>query len=49
MDIDKKRGSEFNLSGNPEEKFLVDMFGQITGRLKETYNYSEGREEENNE
>lgn len=27
-------------SANPEERFLVDMFSQITGRLKQKYNYS---------
>ena len=27
-------------SSKAEEKFLVDMFGQITGRLKQKYNYS---------
>ena len=25
---------------NPEERFLVEMFGQITERLKQKYNYS---------
>lgn len=38
MDLDKKRGV-FN--GNPEEMFLVDMFSQITERLKQKYNYSD--------
>jgi len=34
-------GSELGISGTPEEKFLVDMFSEIMGRLKEKYNYSE--------
>lgn len=41
--FNKKRGVEdlFNLdSSNPEERFLVEMFGQITERLKQKYNYS---------
>src|SRR3990167_4127841 len=37
MDLDKR--GRFN--GNPEERFLVDMFGQITERLKQKYNYSD--------
>ena len=42
MELDKKRGIAFNFSNeNPEEKFLVDMFSQITGRLKKNYNYSD--------
>ena len=41
MEIDKKR-IEVNFSSqNPEERFLVDMFSQITGRLKQKYNYSD--------
>ena len=46
MDFDKKRvpnnasGLNFNTE-NPEERFLVDMFGQITERLKQKYNYSD--------
>lgn len=40
----KKRGINSNFfnfdSSNPEERFLVDMFGQITDRLKQKYNYS---------
>lgn len=44
MDFDRKRGGSangFNLnSENPEERFLVDMFSQITERLKQRYNYS---------
>ena len=35
MDFEKKR-----LGENPEERFLVDMFGQIKERLKQKYNYS---------
>ena len=41
--IDKKRGINgiFNLnSSNPDERFLVGMFSQITERLKLKYNYS---------
>lgn len=43
MEFDKKRGNNgFNLnSNNPEERFLVDMFSQITERLKQKYNYSD--------
>ena len=45
MDFNKKResnsnGFNFN-SKNPEERFLVDMFSQITDRLKQKYNYSD--------
>lgn len=45
MDFDKKKddneeGIGFD-SRNPEEHFLVDMFGQITERLKQKYNYSD--------
>ena len=40
--LDKKRGDSLSFnSGNPEERFLVDMFSQITGRLKQKYNYSD--------
>lgn len=41
--IDKKRGinGSFNLNSNPEERFLVDIFSQITERLKQKYNYSD--------
>ncbi len=40
MEIDKKRlSSEFSL--NHEENFLVDLFGQVSERLKQKYNYSE--------
>lgn len=40
--IDKKRTSDLSFtSGNPEEHFLVDMFSQITERLKRKYNYSD--------
>jgi hypothetical protein len=43
--IDKKRvingnNVDFNTQ-NPEERFLVDMFSQISGRLKQKYNYSD--------
>ena len=38
MEFDKKR---VDIGHNPEERFLVDMFSQISGRLKEKYNYSE--------
>ena len=42
--FDRKRGVNstfFNIdSSNPEERFLVEMFGQITERLKQKYNYS---------
>ena len=39
---DKKRSNDtsFN-SGNPEEHFLVDIFTQVTERLKQKYNYSD--------
>ena len=43
MDLNKKIGdsSEFSQhSANPEERFLVGMFSQITERLKQKYNYS---------
>lgn len=36
----EKRGNGFSIQ-NPEERFLVDMLSQVTGRLKEKYNYSE--------
>jgi len=38
MEFDKKRVD--GISSNPEERFLVDMFSQITERLKQKYNYS---------
>ena len=45
MNFYKKRGyngNEFNLNiENPEERFLVDIFSQITERLKQKYNYSD--------
>ena len=45
MDFDKKRGISVNGVGfnnqNHEERFLVDIFSQISGRLKEKYNYSD--------
>ena len=44
MDCQKKDASEsfqeMPVSQNAEERFLVDMFGQITERLKQKYNYS---------
>ena len=43
MDLNKKirDSSEFSQhSANPEERFLVGMFSQITERLKQKYNYS---------
>lgn len=41
MDFEKKRGNNENvLNSNPEERFLVDIFSQITDRLKQKYNYS---------
>lgn len=39
MEFDKKRGLN-GFGSNPEEKFLVGMFSQITERLKEKYKYS---------
>ena len=40
MIFDKKRDT-FNLnSENAEERFLIDIFSQITERLKQKYNYS---------
>ena len=40
--IDKKMFSDLSFnSGNPEERFLVDMFSQIRSRLKQKYNYSD--------
>ncbi len=45
MEFAKKRGDNGNIfnfnTENPEEKFLVDMFSQITERLKQKYNYSD--------
>lgn len=40
---DKKRidNSSFTFTSNPEERFLIDMFSQITDRLKQKYNYSD--------
>jgi len=45
MDLDRKKGSldEFSIGQNQEERFLVDIFSQITGRLKQKYNYSYDR------
>jgi hypothetical protein len=41
MEFDKKRGIEaLGINQNHEERFLVDMFSQITDRLKQKYNYS---------
>ena len=42
MDINKKIGdSVLNYhTNNPEERFLVGIFSQITERLKQKYNYS---------
>ena len=44
MDVDKKRTANINGfnfdSSNPEERFLVDMFSQISERLKQKYSYS---------
>ena len=45
MNFDKKRDIGENLlnfgTGSAEEKFLVEMFSQISGRLKQKYNYSD--------
>jgi len=43
MDLEKKRGfNEYTFnSEHPEEKFLVEMFSQISERLKQKYNYSD--------
>ena len=42
MEFDKKRGlNGVGITQNPEERFLVDMFSQITERLKQKYNYSD--------
>ena len=44
MDIDKKRdnGNGFNFDTDKrEERFLVDIFSQITERLKQKYSYSD--------
>ncbi|MBI3027876.1 hypothetical protein HYY70_07240 [Candidatus Woesearchaeota archaeon] len=38
MDIEKKRDI---IGGEHEEHFLIDMFSQITERLKQKYNYSD--------
>ena len=42
--FDRKRGINGNFIDltipNPEEKFLVEMFSQISERLKQKYNYS---------
>ena len=35
MELEKKSGA------NPEERFLVDIFSQISERLKQKYNYSD--------
>ena len=40
MELEKKRGLN-GLNSNPEEMFLVGIFGQITERLKHKYNYSD--------
>jgi len=39
MNFDKK-GWNGEL-GNPEERFLVELFSQVSGRLKQKYNYSD--------
>lgn len=41
MDADKKGFSAGINLGNPEERFLVDMFSQISERLRQKYNYSD--------
>ena len=38
MEFEKKRMGNFE---NPEERFLVGMFSQISERLKQKYNYSD--------
>ena len=39
---DKKRINSVSFNNpNPEERFLVDIFSQITERLKQKYNYSD--------
>lgn len=40
MEFEKKRDFNGINIGNPEEKFLIEIFGQITERLKQKYNYS---------
>lgn len=39
MEIAKKRENGFSI--NPEERFLVDMFNEISERLKQKYDYSD--------
>lgn len=43
MEFDKKRGlNEFSFnSSDAEESFLIDIFSQITERLKQKHNYSD--------
>ena len=42
MDLEKKRGfNGFTGNENPEERFLIDIFSQISGRLKQKYNFSD--------
>jgi hypothetical protein len=41
MEVEKKRGpGDLGINQNPEERFLVDMFSQITDRLRQKYSYS---------
>ena len=42
MDLAKKEGISSILPAQHEEKFLVELFGQVASRLKSKYNYSEG-------
>ena len=40
MDYSDKKSGDNGFSANPEERFLVDIFTQVTERLKQKYNYS---------
>ena len=42
MDLAKKEGIGSIIPAQHEEKFLVELFGQVASRLKSKYNYSEG-------
>ena len=43
MDLAKKEGIGSIIPAQHEEKFLVELFGQVASRLKSKYNYTEGK------
>lgn len=42
MDLTKKEGIANILPAQHEEKFLIELFGQVASRLKSKYSYTEG-------